>query len=571
MAVEATSNRQHAVPQNVMDVEFKIVGDLTMRQFIYLMFTGAAAYASFAFLEGNIFRWPLVLLFGLFGIGLAFVPIEDRGLDEWVVYFFRAVYQPTQRLWKKEIRITPAFSYETMQIMKQELITLAPTSDRRRLEEFLDRNIEEVVDPLDAPIDAYVEKVHEAFKNMPQATSPQETAVETFVEPEIPLQANTSPQQPIEHIPETEETTPEESQPKEDPAQEIREDPENQRETQELQQIQHIEEIPQENIQNKPEPEPVHDKKPPKIIKRETTYEKPASLDLGSENTYSDPLTPDRHTGRRFTNLVPRSGQIILPGIRGEMVLDTETNEVLEHDKNLETKTRQLLQLMEQIKQDNEYEDISLETEAVKGESQKDTEKVEAQAEDMVEKLRLENEKLAKEIAQIKKTSQNAANNPSDMHYDELKELENKKAQAYAFYKQLEKQMQSLKQDIDQKQQEIKEMPMDAGVVQRISQNPENQIVFPDVSNPNIFYGVVFDEEDRLLPNAVIVIKNANGEPVRANKTNQMGQFTVTTPVVNGEYTIEIGNADKLSKKFDAFKIRASGSILPPLEFHALK
>ncbi|KKU57584.1 MAG: hypothetical protein UX79_C0008G0018, partial [candidate division WWE3 bacterium GW2011_GWB1_47_11] len=30
---ELKINKQHAVPQNIMDVEFRIIGDLTMRQF----------------------------------------------------------------------------------------------------------------------------------------------------------------------------------------------------------------------------------------------------------------------------------------------------------------------------------------------------------------------------------------------------------------------------------------------------------------------------------------------------------------------------------------------------------
>ena len=29
------SNKQHAVPQNVMSVDFKLIGDLTMRQFAF--------------------------------------------------------------------------------------------------------------------------------------------------------------------------------------------------------------------------------------------------------------------------------------------------------------------------------------------------------------------------------------------------------------------------------------------------------------------------------------------------------------------------------------------------------
>ena len=61
MAIQDTgaqSNRQHAVPQNIMDVEFKIVGDLTMRQFSYLLILGLFAYFNSQLMVG-IFKWPL--------------------------------------------------------------------------------------------------------------------------------------------------------------------------------------------------------------------------------------------------------------------------------------------------------------------------------------------------------------------------------------------------------------------------------------------------------------------------------------------------------------------------------
>ena len=99
-----TTNRQHAVPQNIMDVEFKIVGDLTMRQFFYLMIFGAIAYGAFVGIN-NILRWPIIAVTVLAGIAFAFLPIEERGLDVWVINFFKSIYAPNQRIWRKEAEI----------------------------------------------------------------------------------------------------------------------------------------------------------------------------------------------------------------------------------------------------------------------------------------------------------------------------------------------------------------------------------------------------------------------------------------------------------------------------------
>ncbi|EKD95056.1 MAG: hypothetical protein ACD_25C00081G0001, partial [uncultured bacterium] len=107
------SNKQHAVPQNVMSVDFKLIGDLTMRQFAYVFIAGILAYLSYVFFIG-IFRWPLVFLIAFMGIGFAFIPVQERGMDEWIVNFFKAMYMPTQRIWKKEPTIPSAFMYDDL-------------------------------------------------------------------------------------------------------------------------------------------------------------------------------------------------------------------------------------------------------------------------------------------------------------------------------------------------------------------------------------------------------------------------------------------------------------------------
>ena len=153
-----TTNKQHAVPQNIMDVEFKIVGDLTMRQFSYILINGVVAYAIYLTIDTFIIKWPLILIVVGFAITLAFIPIEERWLDEWIVNFFRAVYKDNQKIWRKEPILPSAFSYENLtHVVKQEMITLAPTTSRRKLEDYLDSynksNVE--TDPLDIDTSKY--------------------------------------------------------------------------------------------------------------------------------------------------------------------------------------------------------------------------------------------------------------------------------------------------------------------------------------------------------------------------------------------------------------------------------
>jgi hypothetical protein len=96
---------QHPVPQNVTGFQFKLIGDITLKQFGYLAGGLIIAYLSTKFfLIPSLLRWPVAGLWALLGFGLAFVPIEERPLDRWLAAFFKSIYAPTQYVWKKQNR-----------------------------------------------------------------------------------------------------------------------------------------------------------------------------------------------------------------------------------------------------------------------------------------------------------------------------------------------------------------------------------------------------------------------------------------------------------------------------------
>lgn len=93
---------QHAVPQDITGFKFKLVGDMTLKQFGELAFGAIMAYLFFASNWNPFLKLPLTIFFGLLGVGLAFFPIEERPLDIWIINFFRAIYRPTYYIWKKD-------------------------------------------------------------------------------------------------------------------------------------------------------------------------------------------------------------------------------------------------------------------------------------------------------------------------------------------------------------------------------------------------------------------------------------------------------------------------------------
>lgn len=92
---------QHAVPQDITGFKFKLVGDMTLKQFGELAFGAIMAYLFFASPLHPVIKWPFVIFFIFLGIALAFLPIQERPLDIWIINFFKAIYKPTYFTWRK--------------------------------------------------------------------------------------------------------------------------------------------------------------------------------------------------------------------------------------------------------------------------------------------------------------------------------------------------------------------------------------------------------------------------------------------------------------------------------------
>lgn len=93
----------HPIPQNVTTFQFHLVGDMTLKQFMYLAAGSVVAYILFVFLAPiyPIVAWPGIVISASAGAAFAFLPIGSRPLDLWLGAFLKAVYSPTKRVWKK--------------------------------------------------------------------------------------------------------------------------------------------------------------------------------------------------------------------------------------------------------------------------------------------------------------------------------------------------------------------------------------------------------------------------------------------------------------------------------------
>jgi len=93
---------QHPIPQQITSYEFKLVGEMTLKQF------GKAAGGVILALILNsthlvfFIKWPLMAITAGTGLAMAFVPFQDRPLETWIAAFIKSIYSPTVYFYKKK-------------------------------------------------------------------------------------------------------------------------------------------------------------------------------------------------------------------------------------------------------------------------------------------------------------------------------------------------------------------------------------------------------------------------------------------------------------------------------------
>ncbi len=138
---------QHPIPQQITSYEFKLVGEMTLKQFakaaggiVIAMMINAAPLVFFI-------KWPLIFIFAIGGLMLAFVPFQDRPLETWLLAFLKSIYNPTMFLYKKgrpknwlDIDLAKNWIEIVAQEKKeqQEMLENRPIKKKSQVNEFID-------------------------------------------------------------------------------------------------------------------------------------------------------------------------------------------------------------------------------------------------------------------------------------------------------------------------------------------------------------------------------------------------------------------------------------------------
>lgn len=95
--------RQHAIPQNILDVEFKLFTKFTLKEFAYLAigvgFGGIMIYLTVSDIIPGILGIPIFFLSSGLGVFFGLVPINDQDADVFIKNYITAITSPTQRVW----------------------------------------------------------------------------------------------------------------------------------------------------------------------------------------------------------------------------------------------------------------------------------------------------------------------------------------------------------------------------------------------------------------------------------------------------------------------------------------
>ncbi len=633
--------KQHAVPQNIMQVEFKVIGELTMRQFAYLVLGAVFAFATYASGLPKFIAIPLALCVAGLALAVAFLPIQDRSMDVWVVNFFLAVYTPTQRIWRKEAEPPSYFLYQNARQLKNEMLAVAPTASRRKLEQYLERQgNEHPLDPIEQREAEYIKKVRDSFENIESAQTKAQKGT-TLFKPYNSVQAQVAVETPVVAPPQLQTEAPSLNMPppmpKVEPQPVVPQTPAPMLKPEEpakipepIKEAQGVEEkameVQKENVvsakpvaENKPEaPKPQQ-----KITQQLTPTAVSNAFRVNDTNkkpriTYTpyNSITPDRLTGRRFTHLTTEQGEIVLP-IRGEKVLST-VQEEKKIDLDLEKKTKDLMMLIEKIKKEASTQTAKLGAKLEsKAQTPSQTELAKKEVQSAANQLKTSNDSLAKEIEELKRKMQDSNATDKQKFEMELLRLQNEKKVADTEISALQQKINELQQKLYQTVQTQKQgyspisNPMSS--TQTTTQKPQDKIVVtpltpteldrnkasqpvqevlkPNIpppvketpkdakpanfaqtpsiaSQPNLINGIVKDKNGKLMESVVVIIKDPKDDVVRALKTNQLGQFVITTPVSNGRYKVEITKPDEDSPNtFEPASVEVKGEVLPPIEF----
>jgi hypothetical protein len=178
------------------------------------------------------------------------------------------------------------------------------------------------------------------------------------------------------------------------------------------------------------------------------------------------------------------------------------------------------------------------------------------------------------EEAKAKEAAENKGNPEEYLKaHQKVLELQNNLSDLTFQKQELESKLISLQQKMEAQGKPIyvpsvahQEQLKETKFVRSIPQGMQKSAGLPTAPEfPNVVTGIIKDPRGNPLSNILVEVKDAQGNAVRAFKTNALGQFASATPLTNGEYSIGFEDP-KGQNKFDTVAFKAVGEVILPIE-----
>ncbi len=175
---------QHPVPRNISSFQFHLIGDMTLRQFGYLIAGALCAFIVFKIVPlPVILKYPFAGIFAFAGVAFAFLPIQERPLDRWIVAFIKSIYSPTQFLWQKEGTFLEILAKQTTVSTKKlsQTHTQAHQDARTKLHQYLATLPQSPHQTLNSREKSYIDQTLALFNTT------------SYVQPKVAISTQSSP------------------------------------------------------------------------------------------------------------------------------------------------------------------------------------------------------------------------------------------------------------------------------------------------------------------------------------------------------------------------------------------
>lgn len=105
----------HPIPQDITGFQFRLIGDMTIKQFAYLSSGSVLAWIIFSLPISSFIKLPFASFFVFFGVSFAFLSIAGRPMDTMIMNFIKATINPTKYIYQN-----PSFDFSFQRELKKE-------------------------------------------------------------------------------------------------------------------------------------------------------------------------------------------------------------------------------------------------------------------------------------------------------------------------------------------------------------------------------------------------------------------------------------------------------------------